>query len=114
MPEWIIKYWVQWLFGLIIAALTAYCRHLSKTVKSEREKQKALRDGMRSLLRRQIIVDCEQAIRQGYCPTATKDTIEDMYLSYHALGGNGVVTNLKNQMLDLPTVRSDEHDRLED
>ena len=113
MPEWIIKYWVQWLFGLIIAALTAYCRHLSKTVKSEREKQKALRDGMRSLLRRQIIVDCEEAIRQGYCPTPTKDTIEDMYLSYHALGGNGVVTNLKNQMLDLPTVRSDEHDRLE-
>ena len=113
MPEWIIKYWVQWLFGLIIAALTAYCRHLGKVIRRERSEQKALRDGMRSLLRRQIIVDCEEAIRQGYCPTPTKDTIEDMYLSYHALGGNGVVTNLKNQMLDLPTVRSDEHDRLE-
>ena len=107
MPEWIVKYWVQWVFGLIIAALTAYCRHLSQTVKAEREKQKALRDGMRSLLKRQIIMDCEQAILQGYCPAPTKDTIEDMYMSYHALGGNGVVTALKNQMLNLPTVKGE-------
>ena len=112
MIEWVVKYWLQWVFGLIIAGLTAYCRHLSKAVKAEREKQAALREGMRSLLKRQIIMDCEQAIAQGYCPAATKDPIEDMYCSYHALGGNGVVTSIKAQMMDLPTVptgRSENH-----
>ncbi len=107
MPEWVVKYWVQWLFGLIIAGLGLYCRHLSATVKRERMEQKALRDGMRSLLRRQSILDCESAMRDGFCPAAVKDTIDDMYNAYHALGGNGVVTRLTTQMMDLPTVKGE-------
>lgn len=107
MPEWIAKYWLQWLFGIVIAGLTAYCKHLSGLVKRERAEQKALRDGMRSLLKRQIILDCETAVKDGFCPAAVKDTIEDMYNSYHALGGNGVVTSLKEQMMKLPTVKGD-------
>lgn len=111
VPEWISKYWVEWLFGLIAAGIVAYCRHIAAQVKKERAEQKALRDGMRSLLRRQIIADCEHAIAEGYCPTATKDTIEDMYQSYHALGGNGVVTGLKDQTMNLSTVKGEtDHD----
>lgn len=104
MPEWVTKYWIEWLFGLLSAGIIAYIRKLSKQVKQERAEQKALRDGMRSLLRRQIVADCEQAMKEGFCGTATKDTIEDMYNSYHALGGNGVVTRLKAQTMNLPTV----------
>lgn len=107
MPEWIVKYWVEWVFGIITAGLLAYIRHLSKQIKQERLEQQALRDGMRSLLRRQIIFDCESAIKDGFCPASNKDTIEDMYKSYHALGGNGVVTNLKAQMMNLPTVKGE-------
>ena len=107
MPEWIVKYWVEWLFGIIIAVVAAYCKHIAAQVKKEREEQKALRDGMRSLLRRQIIADCEQAVREGFCETKTKDTIEDMYDSYHALGGNGVVSHLKAQVMNLPTIKED-------
>lgn len=103
MPEWVVKYWVQWVFGLFIAGLGAYCKHLSGVIKKEREEQKALRNGMRSLLRRQIVFDCENAIEKGVCRADKKETIVDMYESYHALGGNGVVTKLKDQMLDLPT-----------
>lgn len=111
MPEWVAKYWVEWVFGLVVAGVAAYCKRIAAQVKKEREEQKALRDGMRSLLRRQIIADCEQAARDGYCETKTKDTIEDMYQSYHALGGNGVVTHLKAQIMNLPTVREgNEHD----
>ena len=111
MPDWIAKYWLEWLFGLVIAAIGAYSRHIAKQVRKEREEQKALRDGMRSLLRRQIIADCESAISEGYCPTARKDTIEDMYQSYHALGGNGVVTGLKDQTMNLSTVKGEtDHD----
>ena len=111
MPEWVTKYWVEWLFGVLIAAIGAYSRHISQRVRKEHEEQKALRDGMRSLLRRQIIADCEHAISEGYCPTATKDTIEDMYQSYHALGGNGVVTGLKDRTMNLSAVKGEmEHD----
>lgn len=110
MVDFIIKYWIQWLFGLLIAALGAYTKYLSGVIKREKAEQKALRDGMRSLLRRQIIMDCESAIKEQYCPAATKDTIEDMYQSYHALGGNGVVTSIKDQMMALPTLKGEHHD----
>ena len=39
MPDWIIKYWVQWLFGLICAALLAGYRHLAKRVKEQEEEE---------------------------------------------------------------------------
>ena len=107
MPEWVTEYWIEWLFGLLSAGIIAYIRHLSKQVKQERLEQKALRDGMRSLLRRQIIADCEHAMKEGFCETATKDTIEDMFNSYRTLGGNGVVTHLKAQTMNLPTLKGD-------
>ncbi len=105
MPDWVTKYWIEWLFGLVAAGVIAYVRYLSRQIKREKAEQKALRDGMRSLLKRQIILDCEKAISEGYCPVATKETIEDMYKSYHALGGNGTVTELKTQMMQLSTVK---------
>lgn len=108
MPEWIIKYWVEWVFGLVTGGIAVYCRHIARQVRKEREEQKALRDGMRSLLRRQIIADCEQAARDGYCETKMKDTISDMYTAYHALGGNGVVSRLKEQTMNLPVIKEDD------
>ena len=108
MPEWIVKYWIEWVFGLVTGGVAVYCRHIAKQVRKEREEQKALRDGMRSLLRRQIIADCEQAAREGYCETKMKDTINDMYTAYHALGGNGVVSRLKEQTMNLPVIKEDD------
>lgn len=108
MPEWIVKYWLEWVFGLLTGGVAIYCRHIAKQVRKEREEQKALRDGMRSLLRRQIIADCEQAAREGYCETKMKDTINDMYTAYHALGGNGVVSRLKEQTMNLPVIKEDD------
>lgn len=110
MPSWIVKYWVEWLFGIVTAGLLAYIRRLSKQIKKERTEQQALRNGMRSLLRRQIIFDCEYAIREGYCPAPNKDTIEDMYRSYTALialGSDEVVTQLHDQMMNLPTMKGE-------
>lgn len=104
MPEWIAKYWLEWLFGVVIAFLSGYCRHLSTVIKKEKKEQRALRDGMRSLLRGKIIEDCEKSIAKGYCSAMDKATIDDMYEAYHSLGGNGTVSALHNQLMELPTI----------
>lgn len=116
MPEWIVKYWIEWLFGLVIAGLSWLMRRLSKKLKVEREareqlareadeRNKALEDGMRALLRRQILADCEKAQDIGYCPAKVKETISVMYAAYSRLGGNGVVTSTVRQVIDdLPIV----------
>lgn len=115
MPEWIVKYWIEWLFGLVIAGLGLIVKGLSGKLKKERlareelakqaeEENKALKNGMKSLLRRQILADCETALKAGFCDATTKGTISAMYSAYHGLGGNDVVTGVKDQVMDLPIV----------
>ncbi len=114
MPEWVVKYWVEWVFGLIIAGLGVAVKHVSSKIKAERaarealERQaaaetEALKSGMRSLLRRQILQDCEEAQAMGWCDKNKKGTISAMYEAYHGLGGNDVVTAAVRQVIeDLP------------
>lgn len=115
MPEWIVKYWVEWVFGLIITGLGVVVKHLSSKVKREREEREALakksaaetealKSGMRSLLRRQILADCKQAMIDGYCDETVRDTIAAMYEAYHELDGNGAVTDAYKSMRQLPLV----------
>ena len=107
MPEWITKYWLEWAFGLIVTALTCVVRTLSRRIKRQQDENEALRNGMRALLMRQIEQDCEDAIRAGCCSAQSKTTITTMYESYHALGGNGVITGLVDQLLKLPPEKED-------
>lgn len=107
MLEWVSKYWIEWLFGLLITALTFVVRSLSSRVKQQQIENDALRNGMRSLLRSQIVDSCERAMRDGYCGTRLRDTINDLYSSYHALGGNGTVTSIVAQTMGLPAIQSE-------
>lgn len=102
MPEWITRYWVEWVFGLLIAGLGWVVRTLSKRLRIQQAENKALHDGMRSLLRAQIISSCERAMLDGWCGARLRDTISDLYQSYHALGGNGTVTDIVDQTRKLP------------
>lgn len=104
MPDWIAKYWLEWVFGLLIAALTVLMKRMSGRVKQQQAENQALRDGMRSLLRAQIISSCEKAMHDGWCGTRMRDTINDLYGSYHALGGNGTVTTVVEQTMRLPAI----------
>ena len=103
MPEWVSKYWVEWVFGLLIAVLTWVVRTLSGRLKKYQAENAALRDGMKSLLMRQIQIDCEAAVDKGFCSVETKKSIDSMYEAYHALGGNGIITDLRNDCMKLPT-----------
>lgn len=121
MSEWVIKYWTEWFFGLIIAGMGWLLKRLYGKLKKERkareemarlaeEKTVALEDGMRALLRRQILIDCEAAQRAEWCAAKSKETISVMYEAYHRLGGNGVVTPTVRQVIDeLPITPPSNH-----
>jgi len=107
LPEWIAKYWLEWVFGLLIAILTFVVRTLSTRIRKQQEENQALRDGMRSLLKRNILCDCETAFENGFCDIDRKATIDDMYNAYHALGGNGAISRLHAQLMNLPTFKAE-------
>lgn len=103
MPEWITKYWIEWIFGLLCTGLVLAYNKLAGKIKKESEEREALKNGLRALLRRQIIEDCRTLIQEGQADPDRRDTILDMYNCYHALGGNGTVTRIKDEMMALPT-----------
>ena len=114
MPEWITKYWLQWIFGIITSILAAGYAKLSKKFKDNRQEQrekaeqdaremKALKDGMRSILRRQIIIDCEKAVVDKHCTVDAKSTINNMYTSFKALGDESAIKQLVDTVQSLPT-----------
>ena len=110
MPDWIAKYWLEWLFGLLIAMLTWVVKRMSNRIKQQQIENEALRNGMRSLLKSQIVTQCERAMDDGWCGARLRDTINDLYQSYHALGGNGTVTDIVDQTRKLPAFEPEKGD----
>ena len=67
---------------------------------------KAVRFGVKALLRNQIIQAYNHYMELRYCPIYALETIEEMYKQYHNLGGNGAITKLVNDIKKLPTEES--------
>lgn len=61
-----------------------------------------LRNGMRSLLKNEIIRTYETYVKLGYCPSFIKENIKEIYESYHKLKGNGMGTTMVNEIYKLP------------
>lgn len=104
MPEWITKYWIEWVFGLLIAALSWIVKRVSSRLKKFQQENEALKSGIKSLLKVNIEKECERCLRDGWCGAVKRNTITDMYDSYKALGGQNGVTSIVEQTLDLPAV----------
>lgn len=97
--EWIVKYWVEALFGGILAALGV----VYKMLLTERKKRKALEDGVRAMLRNDIIKLADKYLDAKEIPVYGMETIVAMYDAYHGLGGNGTITKLVEEVKRLPT-----------
>lgn len=102
MPEWIEKYWIEWIFGILCAVLAGLYKNLFARLKRQKEEQDALKNGIRALLQRQISEDGNLYCRQKFCSIEQKNTFLCMYASYHALGGNGAMTSLRDRVMALP------------
>lgn len=66
-------------------------------------KNKAMREGLRSLLRSEIIRAYEKYTERGYCPIYAREPLTKVYEAYHAMGGNGTGTKFYNDTMDLPS-----------
>ena len=70
--------------------------------KAEKENE-LVKSALRALLRSELMRTHHQAVRDGHASTLDKEVMERTYQSYHRLGGNGIATNLHDEMMALPT-----------
>lgn len=68
----------------------------------EREESKAIKNGIRAVLRDRILQAYNHFSRLGKIQVEELENISNMYIAYHNLGGNGVVTSIYNRVLEIP------------
>lgn len=87
MWDFILKYWLEFVFGLIVAGLTTAYGRLEKKFKAEKKKNAAIETGLRGILRIQILDSYDRCIANGRkISVSRKDAIVSIYQSYCALG----------------------------
>lgn len=89
------------------AAVVALLGIMLSNRRAEKEKadkeNELFKSALRALLRSELMRTHHQAVREGHASTLDKEVMERTYQSYHGLGGNGIATNLYDEMMTLPT-----------
>jgi len=104
------EHWLEWVFAVCLAILTAAWRAVSARIKVEHEKNEAIAEGVQSLLRESIVTNYNRYLDKGYCPIYAKESLKKVYCAYHDLGGNDVATSLYKKILEMPEERKEEHE----
>ena len=87
MWDFILKYWLEFVFGIIVAILSAAYASLVRKFKKERAKNAAIENGLRGILRIQILDTYDRCVADGRkISVSRKDAIVSTYQSYVALG----------------------------
>ena len=83
---------------IILTALMGYIVWLLKKQKRDRD---ANSKGTMLLLRVQLIEYHDKYMRIGEIPSYAYENFYEMYDAYHKLGGNGMVTKMKQEIEEL-------------
>ena len=98
MIDFILRYWIQELFALIIATIT----WIVKMIFRKKTEYDVFRQGIMALLHDRLYQSCSYYIKCGYCSVEAKHNIEYLYKPYKALGGNGTGEALYKKCMELP------------
>lgn len=86
MWEWLLKYWLQVLFGIVVAAFSAAYANLANKFKAEKKKNAAIENGLKGILRIEILDTYDKCVANGKkISVSRKDAISSVYHSYVAL-----------------------------
>lgn len=107
----ISAHWLEWLFTAVLAVLSWFLKLLKDQMAEEKRKNEAIAEGVKSLLRESITTNYGKYVDCGFCPISKKETLEQIYLAYRQLGGNGVAKDLYEKLLKMPTEVKEEHQK---
>lgn len=90
---------IQTVINIIAGAVISYLFALYRAKKKQND---ALKAGLQALLRDRIIQAYNHYVQdKGWIPIYAKESIDACYKSYEALGDNGVIDNLMQQINEL-------------
>lgn len=96
MNTTVIGWFVSPLIGVLLGWLIA-------SLRKNNQETKALKLGMQALLRDRLLQSYQYYEQKGYVGIEDRENFENMYVNYHSLGQNGVMDDIHDKFLALPT-----------
>ena len=97
MMDFIIKYWLEVLFGAILLFLSFGLKQLKK----EFQEQADLKEGLIAILHDRLFQSGMFFLNKGEISLTELNNIDEMYKAYHKLGGNGTGTEIYERVKEL-------------
>lgn len=94
--QWLCFLGIDALIGVIVTWIVAM-------VKKDRADRKAMKLALQAILRRDMIEDYNKWKEKGFAPISARLSFENCWEQYHSLGVNGVMDDIHNKFLELPT-----------
>lgn len=91
---------------IVLTSLMGYIVWLLQKQKKDRD---ANSKGTMLLLRVQLIEYHDKYTAQGEIPSYAYENFNEMYEAYHALGGNGMITKMHEEIEELHLKRKENH-----
>lgn len=92
---------LTFLFGS--GLVTAIFTYFYKRIKANDLKTEATQRGVQALLRDRLYDKYEKYSDLGYAPIRARENFENMWTQYHNLGKNGVMDDIHEKFMRLPT-----------
>lgn len=102
MIEFVVKYWIEFLFGAIISVIGVLVTSIRKRMAKQKCEQDAIKEGLLALLHDKIYNYCQSYLDRGYITVEEMRNLEFLYDSYKALGGNGTGQEIYERAKQLP------------
>ena len=99
-------YQVLCLFD-VPAVVIAVIKFIQATNKRNNADAAAMKKGIQALLRSNLLSEYNRWSEVGYAPIYARENFENCWNQYHSLGENGVMDDLHERFLELPTERKE-------
>ena len=98
--------WMRQNWGWLLSFLTfgaGVIKYLAAQRKANNARMEALELGVQALLRAQMVSDYNRYSEKGFAPIYARENFENCWKQYERLGANGVLCDLHNKFMALPT-----------
>ncbi len=109
MEDFIMKYWLEVIFGAILGLIGLGYKKIKKKqeeqekMQEEQErKNQAIENGVQALLRNELIKNFREYKIKGEITLLDKENMEHMFTEYFNLGGNGMMQEVHEEFINIP------------
>lgn len=105
---------IGWVLAPFLSFLVGWLASRVKKSKKQKETEEiemlAIKEALKAVLKNILRDDHEFfTAKQRYCSPSDKQEVEIVYQCYHKLGGNGLGTQFRNDILSLPDSDTSQH-----